>query len=92
MVAERTSAAMQHVKAQGRRVGAVPYGFRLGDDGRTLEADEGERTVIRAALELRTAGLSLRAVAAELARRGFVARGGAAFQAMQVQRMTEVAA
>ena len=92
MVAERTSAAMQHVKAQGRRVGAVPYGFRLGDDGRTLEADAGEQRVKAAALELRAAGLSLRAVAAELARRGFVARGGSAFQAMQVQRMTEVAA
>ena len=92
MVSERTAVAMAHVKATGRRVGAVPYGYRLADDGRTLEADEGEARVKAAALELRDSGLSLRAVAGELARRGFVARNGAAFMAAQVQRMTEVAA
>ena len=92
MVKERTKAAMAHVKSQGRRVGGVPYGFRLGDDGRTLLEDEGEQAVVRAARELRAAGLSLRKVAAELARRGFAARGGAGFLAAQVSRMTDEAA
>src|SRR5690606_23079772 len=82
MVAERTAAAMAHVKAQGRRVGAVPYGFRLDADGKTLVEDAAEHKVICEARELRASGLSLRGVAAELARRGFVARGGGAFQAM----------
>ena len=91
MVKERTTAAMAHVKAQGRRVGGVPYGFRLAADGRTLEADEGEQRVKSAALELRAAGLSLRKVSAELARRGFRARCGGAFLASQVARMTEAA-
>ena len=92
MVAERTSAAMQHVKSQGRRVGAVPYGFRLADDGRTLVADDREHAVLTTARELRSAGLSLRAVAAELARRGFTARAGGVFLAEQVARMTGAAA
>jgi site-specific DNA recombinase len=91
MVAERTVAAMAHVKAQGRRVGAVPYGSSLAPDGRTLVDDEVEQAVIREARELRAAGLSLRGVAAELARRGFCARGGSAFQPMQVQRLVEAA-
>ena len=92
MVAERTTSAMAYVKSQGRRVGAVPYGCRLGADGRTLEVDEGEAAVVAAARELRAAGLSLRAVAAELARRGFTARMGGAFLAAQVARMTDEAA
>lgn len=92
MVSERTAAAMAHCKAQGRRVGAVPYGCQLAADGRTLEAHEGEAAVIEAVRELRGAGLSLRGVSAELERRGFLSRAGKPFLAAQLARMGEVAA
>lgn len=91
MVRERTVAAMAHVKAQGRRVGGVPYGFRLAADGRTLEVDEGEAAVVAAVRELLAAGLSLRKVSAELEARGFLSRTGKPFAAQQVARMAEVA-
>jgi len=91
MVRERTAAAMAHVKAQGRRVGGVPYGFRLAADGRTLEVDEGEAAVVAAVRELLAAGLSLRKVSAELEARGFLSRTGKPFAAQQVARMAEVA-
>lgn len=92
MVRERTAAAMAHVKAQGRRVGGVPYGRRLAADGRTLEVDEGEAAVVAAVRELLASGLSLRKVSAELERRGFLSRTGRAFMPAQLARMAEGAA
>ena len=84
---ERTTAAMQYKKAKGERVGAIPYGYTLADDEKTLEPNPTEQAVITEARKLKAAGLSLRKVAAELARRGFYARNGAQFEAEQVRRM-----
>lgn len=85
-IGERTSAAMQHKASQGEFCGGeAPYGFAV-ESGR-LVALEGEQAVIREAKALRSAGLSLRAVAAELDRRGLRARTGRAFAAVQVSRM-----
>ncbi|NCU20611.1 recombinase family protein [Candidatus Falkowbacteria bacterium] len=86
-ISERTSAAMQFKRSKGQRVGSIPYGYRLADDGSTLLAHAPEQAVITQARALRDAGLSLRKIAAELARMGFRARNGATFAAAQVQRM-----
>lgn len=83
----RTRAALQAKKARGERVGGVPYGSALAADGVHLVPAPAEREVIEAARELRAAGLSLRAIAAELAGRGFNARKGGTFSAVQVSRM-----
>ena len=87
LVSERTRAAMAHKKAQGQRVGAVPYGYALADDGQTLVELPSEQAVITEARRLVDAGLSLRKVAAELARLGFKPRKGASWYAQQVKRM-----
>lgn len=92
LIGERTAAAMQHKKATGQRVGSIPYGYRLADNGSDLEAHPAEQAVIAAALELHAAGLSLRAVSAELSQRGFLARNGKEFAAPQIQRMLQAAA
>ena len=77
-IGERTSAAMQHMKAQGEYTGgAVPYGYKLDADER-LESVPEEQAVIVSVRELR-AGRSLRAVAAELAARGMRNRAGGVF-------------
>ena len=55
--------------------------------GVALVEVEAEQAVIGEARALRAAGLSLRAAAAELARRGFLARAGRPFAAEQVRRM-----
>ena len=90
-IGERTAAAMKHKASKGERVGAVPYGYALADDGVSLVEVEAEQAVIREARTLRASGLSLRAVAAELAARGLVARSGRTFNAEQVRRMAEAA-
>lgn len=56
--------------------GEVPYGYRVGADGRTLEAFEPEQRVLAKVRELRAAGFSLRAVSKMLADAGLLARTG----------------
>jgi DNA invertase Pin-like site-specific DNA recombinase len=87
-IAERTATAMQHKASCGEFTGGgVPYGYNLGDDGVHLIEKVAEQLVIAEARRLRAAGLSLRAVAAELARQGLVSRMGKVFQAVQVRAM-----
>jgi hypothetical protein len=52
-----------------------------------VEADNAEQGVIACVRELRAAGLSHRAIVAELAVRGLVSRTGGAFNQTQVARM-----
>jgi site-specific DNA recombinase len=85
-IGERTSTAMQHMAANGEYTGGdAPYGYVVSD-GRLVELDS-EQAVLRQARALRAAGLSLRAVAAELDRAGLRARNGKVFAPSQVQRM-----
>ena len=89
-IAERTMVAMAHKKSKGERVGAVPYGCRLADDGKTLEDDQRERVIISEARELHGEGMSLRGVARGLSRKGFTSRSGRDFDATQIKRMLVV--
>lgn len=86
-ISERTATAMQFKKTKGERVGAIPYGYDLADDGVNLIENAAEQSVIAQAKELHTSGLSLRKIASELDKRGLYARNGLPFQAMQIQRM-----
>lgn len=86
-IGERTAAAMQHKAASGEYTGGeAPYGYSVAADG-SLEAVDAEQAVIVVARGLRVAGLSLRAVAAELDRQGLRARTGRSFAATQIARM-----
>lgn len=85
-IGERTSAAMQHKKAAGEYIGGqAPYGFRI-EQGRVVAVLR-EQEVIATAGQLVAEGRTLRAVACELAERGYVARRGRRFAAVQVARM-----
>ena len=87
-IGERTSVAMQHKASVGEYTGgAAPFGYRLAADVEHLEPVAEEQAILAAARELRASGLSLRAVAAELDRRGLRSRTGGTFAAMQISRM-----
>ena len=46
-IAERTTVAMSHLRRQGRRISrAIPFGFDLADDGKTLLPNAAELAVI----------------------------------------------
>jgi site-specific DNA recombinase len=86
-IGERTSAALQAKRARGERVGHLRYGYRLAVDGKTEEPCPAEQAIIAEARALRAAGLSLRAIAAELERAGHVGRSGARIGKTQVGKM-----
>ena len=90
-IGERTRTALQHKKAQGERVGTVPYGYRVADDGVRLVEHEAEQLVIAAAVQYRAAGLSLRATAERLAARGLFNRKGRPFGAQSVANLLRAA-
>ncbi len=75
-VRERTALAMAHKKARGERAGTVPFGFRVGEDGRLLVRDEGEQAIIARVRQARQQGRSYRGIQAELKQAGVVGRKG----------------
>jgi DNA invertase Pin-like site-specific DNA recombinase len=85
LVAERTSAALQHKRHVGERVGAIPYGFRLAADGRRLLADEAEQPGLAMIAELRTAGAGCRRIARALNEAGVPTKKGAPWAVGSVQ-------
>lgn len=86
-IGERTSAAMQHMRATKQFTGgAVRYGYAVAEDGSLVEV-EAEQVVLREVREQRAAGLSLRGIAAALAARGHVSRTGKPFTAQAIANM-----
>lgn len=88
-ISERTKTALQHKKAQGQRVGAIPYGYRLGSDGTTLESSAAEQEVIKAVLKYRAAGLGFRLICQRLESDGFKARSGGGFFPQTISRIID---
>jgi len=76
-IRERTRDAMQAMKKQGRRVGDIPLGKQLAEDGRTLIDNPAEAEAVAIIERLKAAGLSLRDIAAELTAAGIAPRGKA---------------
>ena len=73
--AERTSAALQVLKQQGRATGGVaPYGFQFIDGRRAWH--QGEQETLAAIIEHRRAGLSWAKVADKLSATGHRTRTG----------------
>jgi DNA invertase Pin-like site-specific DNA recombinase len=62
-IRERTQFAMDHLKAQGKRAGQLPFGWDLGPDGETLVESEEEQVTLAKIFELRESGLSYQATA-----------------------------
>ena len=58
------------------RVGAVPYGYDLVDDGVTLLSNKSEQAVIRHIRKMRRRGKTLQSIAETLTRQGIPTRTG----------------
>lgn len=92
LVSERTTSAMQHKRANGERVGKVPYGFDLAEDGVNLVANPAEQRVLSLVASLRRSGYSLRAIADELNKRGIPSKSGQQWKHSTIQRIVKRAA
>lgn len=73
--ARLTSEALAKKRARGERIGELPLGRTVAADGVTLIEDPSEARAVAEALRMKTEGLSVRAIADELNRRGVPARG-----------------
>jgi site-specific DNA recombinase len=86
-ISERTTTAMQHMRAVWKFTGEVPFGFTLAADGETLVADDNESRIIELIRQLRTTGMSLRAIAAELDAQGVAPKKAGTWNAMTIRNI-----
>lgn len=85
-LSERTAAAMDHLRKQGRRIsGKIPFGFDLSEDGQNLIENCAEMEAIELMRDLRSAGLSLRKIATELERQGIPTKYGGQWSAQAIR-------
>jgi len=73
---ERTRSAMAVKRGNGQRIGTVPYGFDLADDGTTLSPNEAEQAVIADIRAWRSQGWTLERIADELTGRSVPTKTG----------------
>ena len=76
LTSERTKTALQHKKANGQRVGSIPYGFDLADDGVMLIGNPSEQAVIDEIKIMRKRGMKLQQIAGELSERNIPTKTG----------------
>jgi site-specific DNA recombinase len=87
LIRARTRAALGVKKARGESTGVAPYGFRVGDDGRTLVPDDAEQATLTALRALRAQGVSFRRVRDEATARRLLSRAGKPFTLQAVYAM-----
>jgi site-specific DNA recombinase len=85
-IGERTRDALSHKRRNGERVGNLPYGYRLAEDGLHVEADTAEQAVMARVGELR-ADHTLRQIAVRLNEQGWRTRRGSAWRLESVARV-----
>lgn len=92
ILAERTAGALQHLKAQGRRIsGRIPFGFDLDADGRHLTENADEQAVIAQVKHWHETGRSTRTIAGLLNGQGVRTKLGRTWSHTQVHRILTAA-
>lgn len=93
IICERTRAAMQAKKRKNERVGHIPFGFQLSEDGVHLEENEEEQSILNQIKDLMSQGLSTRKISLEMNHRAAFNRGGANWNHASIHRaMMKIAA
>ena len=75
LIRARTTAALAVKRTRGERIGGLPMGSTVEDDGVKLTPDTDEQAAIDRMHELRGKGLTVRAIAQRLDEEGFRPRG-----------------
>jgi DNA invertase Pin-like site-specific DNA recombinase len=91
LINERCSEGRKARRAEGKRIGEIPFGYEVAQDGKTLVANATEQEVITTCNQLRARGLTIRAIVAELRAQGIHGRG-ANWSTSQVHRILRHAA
>ena len=80
------------MKREGKRIGHIPFGFRLAQDGVYLEESPEEQDILRQMNDLRAEGLSIRDIAKALNERNAFNRGQAAWNNSCVSHLNQIPA
>jgi site-specific DNA recombinase len=75
LIRDRTRAVMKHKRAEGERLGMIPYGYRVNKDGLHLELDPNEQKIIQAIIEARVRGFTVQNIVDTYNTNGIKARG-----------------
>lgn len=79
LINERCNEGRKARKAEGRRIGEIPFGWIVATDGTTLVEEPKEQEALELIHSLRASGHTLRAIADELNHRGIPAKKGGAW-------------
>ncbi|MDE0078907.1 MAG: recombinase family protein [Caldilineaceae bacterium] len=88
VIGERTSTALQELKAQGKSTGNPNYGYEAGEDGKLIE-NEQEQAVLHRVAELRAQGKSWARVASSLTDAGVRTRRGTVFSRQGLSKIAK---
>jgi DNA invertase Pin-like site-specific DNA recombinase len=84
MIQERCNNGRKVRKAAGQRVGEVPFGWDLAEDGKTLLPNEREQEAIRLVISMHADRQSLRSIARALDQKGIASKKGGRWTHRQV--------
>jgi site-specific DNA recombinase len=88
LIAERTSAALQHKIAQGEHVGGIPFGYKLEQGRLVLEYSQ----LISDIRALRAAGMTLQGICDRLSAEGIKTLKGGTWRPCTIKKILERAA
>lgn len=86
LISERTIVALAHKRAQGKRVGGIPFGWDIHSDGQTLVEVPEEQDALSQIQELHSQGCSLRQIARALQDKNVRTKSGRASWSAKVVR------
>jgi DNA invertase Pin-like site-specific DNA recombinase len=87
IIRKRIKVALAVKQERGERTGGIPFGFRLGRDGKKLLPVKKEQDIIKQAKRLRSRGHSYQTIADRLTGKRRFQRNGKPFHAIQIARM-----
>jgi site-specific DNA recombinase len=92
LIKERCNEGRRARRAEGKRIGELPFGYSLSDDGKTLVECREEQEVINIVERLAGEGYSASAIANDLNRRRMPTKKGGTWSHKQIIRILKRAA
>jgi site-specific DNA recombinase len=89
VISERTRDALRHKRKNGCLAGEIPYGYRLKEDGETLEPIPEEQKILKKIRSLRGSSLSYRKIAHRLNSSGIATKKGRRWYPATVQSVLQ---
>ncbi len=87
LIQARIKHALSHKKARGERVGSVPYGKQVAEDGKMLVPSAQDKKLISRVKRLHKAGMSIRSIAEKVTSEGYTSRTRAPLSKSSVARL-----